>query len=96
MPNKSKIIKTIKKIKNGIEEHIKKLEKTLTDKNYGLAFYYYKEFKRKFFPLLIKKYEQLKEDGKSIIKIYEEKVHNILQKHNALNIEDNFKMKFEM
>lgn len=95
MPNKNKIIRSIKKIKNAIDEHIKKFEKTLIEKNYGLAFYYYKEFKRKFFPLLIKKYAQLNENGKALIKTYEERIHALLQKHNALSIEDNFNRKFE-
>lgn len=95
MPNKNKIIRSIKKIKNAIEEHIKKFEKTLIEKNYGLTFYYYKEFKRKFFPLLIKKYEQLNENGIALIEAYEEKIYALLEKYNALNIKNNFDKKFE-
>ena len=91
---KRKIIEIIEKIKIQIEFHLEKLDNDLKNKDFELGFYHFKEFKKSFFPFLLRESEKInqEEQTRDIIKSYEERLEKILKEYNCL---EDFKKKFD-
>lgn len=91
--SKRKIINAIKNIKKAIEFHLDKIENDIKIGNLELGFYHFKEFKRSFFPLLLKESQKIgeEEQAQTLIKSYEERLEKVLKQYGCL---EDFQKKF--
>lgn len=90
---KRRIIDAINNIKKAIESHLQKIEDDIKIGNIELGFYHFKEFKRSFFPLLLKESQKIGEEEQAqvLIRSYEERLEKILKQYGCF---EDFKKKF--